>query len=279
MAYFKPLKVSWRATLLDWKSKNRGTLPKDMFPRILNKCLLKLDENDKTSQNLKAGFKSSGIYPTKRENVLKLLPSQTEPAEPDNAVIDNAFEIFLKNLYNKETQPLRPRIQKKKLSVAAGASVSSFASIENLDSDDELPSFLKSKLVYKRAKKSSDTESDSESYSTQESSDSPEDFEENHEDDLNLENLKIDDFVLVEIPYSAPTKKIVQRRFIGQVVTIQSEPDVTVLCNFLRSSSKAANIYVFPEIPDSLNVKGSQIISHLKPNFIRRGRHCFPISL
>lgn len=115
VAFFKPLKVAWRKTLMDWKLKNRGTIPKDIFPRLLRRALEHLDENGKTAPNLKSGFKGSGLYPIDRNQVLKRLPDDIPEIEAeDPGVIDNAFKIFLRNLLLKETQP---KVQRKKNSV------------------------------------------------------------------------------------------------------------------------------------------------------------------
>lgn len=55
---------------------------------------------------MQAGFKGNGMFPLNRENVLKDLPSHKtlDQMKEDNAIIDNAFEIFLRNLYMTQTQ-------------------------------------------------------------------------------------------------------------------------------------------------------------------------------
>lgn len=39
VAVFRSLKTGWRSTLTEWKMKNRGTIPKEQFPRLLRQCL------------------------------------------------------------------------------------------------------------------------------------------------------------------------------------------------------------------------------------------------
>lgn len=70
---FRPLKIKWRQTLNDWKEKNRGTIPKDKFTRLLKKCIDDIgDEN--IEKNLKSGFRASGFTSVDREQILKRLP-------------------------------------------------------------------------------------------------------------------------------------------------------------------------------------------------------------
>ena len=73
VSFFRPLKIKWRETLNDWKEKNRGSMPKDKFPRLLKKCIDDLGE-EKVKKNLIRGFKAAGIVPLDRQQVLKRLP-------------------------------------------------------------------------------------------------------------------------------------------------------------------------------------------------------------
>lgn len=46
VAFFRPLKTKWRQTLSEWKEKNRGTIPKDRFARLLKKCIDDMGEEN-----------------------------------------------------------------------------------------------------------------------------------------------------------------------------------------------------------------------------------------
>lgn len=72
--FFSPLKSAWRKQLSQWKMKNRGAIRKDQFPRLLKQVLDSIEGN--VSDNLKAGFKKSGIFPINKE-VLKNLPKKS----------------------------------------------------------------------------------------------------------------------------------------------------------------------------------------------------------
>lgn len=156
-------------------------------------------------------------------------------------------------------------------------------SVENQASVDEdlyLPSTSKQGVANKKPRKQkvleSDSESESDGYSVQDdSSDSPEIFEQDESEDT--AELGVNDFVLVEFLYQAPGKKSTQKKFIGQIKEIKENS--IFLCSFLRKSSSGRNIYVFPNIPDIGDVEQSHILTRLKPQFIKRGRHLFAVEL
>lgn len=77
VTFFAPLKRNWRAILTKWKmgaGRNMSSVPKDKFPRLLNKLVKSIEPN--ASNNIKAGFKKCGIIPIDKEQVLKMLPAE-----------------------------------------------------------------------------------------------------------------------------------------------------------------------------------------------------------
>ncbi|CAI6370884.1 unnamed protein product [Macrosiphum euphorbiae] len=73
----KPLKCHWRKIIETWKKgegRDECSVPKDRFPRLLN--ILMKTINEKSTDNLKAGFEKCGIYPLNRDKVLNMLPSE-----------------------------------------------------------------------------------------------------------------------------------------------------------------------------------------------------------
>jgi hypothetical protein len=125
VAFFRPLKIKWRQTLDLWKTKNRGVVPKDTFPRLLNKCIGDMgDEN--IAKNVISGFKGAGLIPLNRDEVLKRLPRKcdlTDIEEADNSIAWVAsFEEYLEESRKKETEGVRKQ-PKKKLNVPAGRGV------------------------------------------------------------------------------------------------------------------------------------------------------------
>ena len=60
VAVFRPLKQVWRTILVKWlkESRNKGTIPKEVFPSLLNRAFVNLKK-----ENLICGFKACGIFP------------------------------------------------------------------------------------------------------------------------------------------------------------------------------------------------------------------------
>lgn len=125
VAFFRPLKIKWRQTLDLWKSKNRGVVPKDTFPRLLNKCIGDMGDTN-ISKNVISGFKGAGLIPLNREEVIKRLPLKrdvTDTGEADNSFAWVAsFEEYLDESRKKETEGVRKQ-PKKKLNVPAGRGI------------------------------------------------------------------------------------------------------------------------------------------------------------
>jgi len=97
VAVFRPLKIWWRARLEQWRRETRsiGTIPKEVFPRLLAQVLPHMK-----SENLISGFKASGIVPLDANPVLKQLVGNHDASEsnivgPDMLVLLNAACLSL----------------------------------------------------------------------------------------------------------------------------------------------------------------------------------------
>lgn len=129
LAYFSPLKQAWRKLLQDYKSKCRGAITKDVFPRKLKEVLAKIEKNSEA--NLKAGFAASGIYPLDPQRVLNRLPQK----ENANAELwSENFEEFLKSKRQTETQGIRKR---RKVTTIPGKSLSTPEVLEDIKNKKE----------------------------------------------------------------------------------------------------------------------------------------------
>jgi len=95
IAVFRPLKVEWRKILERWRKESRckGSIPKNQFPGLLLQLQSKLKP-----ENITAGFKASGIYPTDRDVVLKRIPDQNRDLGGDSvsAVFNDAITGLLR---------------------------------------------------------------------------------------------------------------------------------------------------------------------------------------
>lgn len=90
-------------------------------------------------------------------------------------------------------------------------------------------------------------------------------------------NLQLDDFVIVKLKYDEGTKKETIKKFIAQISSIEENNWFKV--KFMRQSTKAQNIYIFPNEEDLGSVKKKDIIASVTPLFVRRGRFCFPVEM
>ena len=133
VAFYGPMKRSWRKVIEDWKTSSRKksvTLQKDCFPALLKKLYAHIYESDsQSSENLKSGFKKCGIVPFNPQAVLTRLPDYR--CEPDSATdlstvdahVSESVIDMLKHLRGVDEEPVRRR--RKKLSIAPGKSIAS----------------------------------------------------------------------------------------------------------------------------------------------------------
>lgn len=112
----------WRATN---EGRKQGVLSKVKFPVLLKKLCARIVKN--AEDNLKAGFKKTGIFPFDKEEVLKSLSRENVTAT------DSISEIFLEHLKQFRYGDEPPRKRKKRLNVPAGQSVSP----EDLEQDSQ----------------------------------------------------------------------------------------------------------------------------------------------
>lgn len=76
VSFFRPLKEAWRYCLNQWKNKNsrQKSIPKSTFPSLVSECLNRMNEVGNIAENLKSGFKATGIYPCNRQVITEKLP-------------------------------------------------------------------------------------------------------------------------------------------------------------------------------------------------------------
>lgn len=122
VAYFRPLKRAWSNTLSDWKKHNNGSVPKHVFQKLLKKALLSIDGN--STQNMRSGFKASGIYPLNKNAVLSKLPDDVKQKDTTaNTSFSEQLVIMLKEeRFGKSEERAIPR-KRRLIDVEPGASV------------------------------------------------------------------------------------------------------------------------------------------------------------
>lgn len=136
VAFFRPMKMSWRKLLEEWKQgpgRRESSVTKDKFPSLLKKLFDTLKE-----KNALSGFKKCGIYPLCRQKVLSMLPTIDSPNNYDGnnsgahtggstpvsirvESIDNTFKDLLKALREFDTP--KPKKRRTKVKVTPGKSL------------------------------------------------------------------------------------------------------------------------------------------------------------
>ena len=132
VAFFGPLKQSWRKILNEWKlsrGKRAATLTKDAFPRLLKKLQSALfGDGENHSENLASGFRKCGIAPFSPKAALERLPDcdlqclneSTSSTEDISVRVSNAVIDILKELRGMNEEPTKKR---KKMNVLPGKSI------------------------------------------------------------------------------------------------------------------------------------------------------------
>lgn len=127
VAFFRPMKTSWRKVLERWKKgpgRREAGIPKDKFPGLVKE--MEEDMRMTAPSNLKAGFAKCGISPLDRQKVLERLPHGAREPEPEEASaqaarhIDTSLVNLLESLrYGKQDS----RNRKRKVDVQPGKSI------------------------------------------------------------------------------------------------------------------------------------------------------------
>ena len=139
VAFFCPLKSTWRQILEEWKKgsgRAEATVPKDKFPALLKKLCDSLKE-----ENVISGFKKCGIAPLNRNKVLSMLPKIIDDEENQNPkniqknteAVDRSFQELLQSLRHDQTPKIRQK--RTKVNVKPGKSIG----VEDFVVDDEIP--------------------------------------------------------------------------------------------------------------------------------------------
>lgn len=289
VAFFAPMKRSWRDILRKWKESDSGskfaTIPKDLFPRLLKELMASLEE--KQRDNLTAGFAKCGIHPLNKQRLLDRLP-ENQPVDKESI-----GEAFVEQLEKKRAEFLTkdgPRRKKKKLQVPAGKSIT-FQEVEAAISEaankpstsaskkTQKTSTKVSKKKNKKRRNSSSDEDDVEMVLESDGqSETFSDLEEilqeeagisvhrpNDEEtpvELKSEDFAVDNFVVVK--YNG-------QKYPGKIVSL-SEEGPTVEC-----MEKGLKFWRWPEKQDCLTYDWADVCQRINPPKIASKRNQFRV--
>ena len=281
IAFFWPLKIYWRQILTEWKNgagRNESTVPKDIFPCLLNKLMAKIEPT--SSDNIKSGFRKCGIIPFNPNMVIDMLPKETTKDTGTNiqsiaGTMDQQLYELLKEVRMSTDRNCQP--PKKRLNIAAGksATVESSSSSEQVDE----PNTSDSSIDDENANADSSTSSSDDENANSEASpevpldlDSttagPSNMKESSADIVPYTNLHENDFVIVKFK----TNKR-DRRFIAQIQEVLDKA-YSVKCLRKKVGSKTIT-FVFPQIDDICYVTENNIERKIALMNVRRGLHSF----
>lgn len=222
---FRPVKGTWRIVLSEWKQTYKGALRKDHFPALLKKTIEKLGDN--MAANIRSGFKSTGIYPVNRHEILKRLRHNENIDTGNGALWSTGLMNMLAEHHTAATE--QKQTKRKRVKAPPGTSLTDFHEEEEdedaiifsnvtEDATEEVPEGSSSGDVVvaplKRKKTAKNTSKKaSEATKPSVSPDTP-DTTTNEEDIHVVEN----DFVTVFLVYNFGTAKETKKYFVAKVI-------------------------------------------------------------
>lgn len=109
VSFFRPLKQAWRYCQTNWKNSNtrlNASLKSSFTPTLVCESLERIKNVGSISGNLKSGFQATGIHPIDRHVILQKLPTNENPNDINNIVIQyfksQWFEKNDKNMKRKK---------------------------------------------------------------------------------------------------------------------------------------------------------------------------------
>lgn len=253
VAYFRPLKNSWRNILENWKLKNRGVLPKTVFPRLLNETINKVGLRSK--ENTKAGFKACGLVPFNPDQTLKKIALLRNTENAENEVEQTWTDTIVSHLRELRSGGESAPKRGKRISVEAGRSVSVADLINTLVEKDSPQQ--EEELVEDECPGTSQDLSDI----------SGADNCKGNEE----KNFGIGDFLIVKFSTNKRDKF-----FVAKIVQInEMDNTLTVNCLRRRRNTKKETFFVYPNVQDISDVKNDQIMKNIFVKSSRREQYVF----
>lgn len=265
VAFFKPLKSKWRSLLQKWRNQgNRGSLTKIHFPPMLKKLIEELSES--CGDNIRSGFRKTGIVPLDRQEILNLLPNKGVDANPVGIEenMDESVKGLLRELRYGKEKP-RPRTSRKeKLQVEPGRSVKNVGEDEP-ESEEDL-------------EMSHDSNEEDEEYYTDASEESEKETEVvEPTPEVDYMALNVGNFLVVKLKDQITKKDKLYCSQVSCVSETSSGCNRVIEVSFLKQYRCHKDTFVWPEIKEASVVYPHEVIACLpKPATLRYGRLKFP---
>lgn len=264
VAYFRPLKASWKRVLEEWKLKNRGVLPKTVFPRMLKTAVEGLGNRE--MNNILAGFKACGLVPFNPDAVLAKI-KRKEPAtqEAGNNSETSMTSALVDYLHQLKTGPSDAPKRGKRLNIAAGKSIGT----EDLE-EENLRSCKQSKTRMRQIS-DSDEEDDLQTLETEDDYEIGESSAEPADIPDSSDSCDIGDFIITK--YETNKR---DRFYIARIIEISSETEL-VVTTLRKHSSNKSTFFSFPDIPDESVINREQIVRRVNLKSLKRGKYYFSL--
>lgn len=288
VAYFRPMKRAWKKNLEEWKKKNRGVLPKTLFPQQVKKTIELI--GIRSAENCRAGFEACGVIPFNPNRVLQKIPRNVQP---DGTQEQAWSQAIIDHLEQFKTDSGGKSLQKKgkKVNISPGKSIAAADLIINSLTDVEPKKSSKKRKKIEHISCSEDEQEIADLDENQEVSEGEEEnpersgsyegnpepsgsspFGENTEPSrsspviTNIEELKVGDFILAKFPTAKR-----ERHFLGKVESLGDE--ITINC--LRKKGLEKGYFVYPNIPDLSVITKTQFSRKVSLKLVKRGKYVF----
>lgn len=267
-----------------------------MFPQLLRKTLEKVDATQ--PDNIKSGFRTTGLIPLDRNAVIKRLPKQdlnNTPNDSATTIAETLKDLFQEARFGKKSEENCPAktLKRKKLSVPAGKSVS-FVDVKTTDGvakckkplakNNRCPALEKDyeaqsidspepelgkydeRNYWSDGSENTEIGEPSSKYDICETVNSSDEERETNEN-TNFKDLQLNDFVIVELQ----SVKGRAKRFIGKIIATNPPR-----CSYLKQSYKIKDAFIFPPVPDEGDIIETEFVIKLQPpKTLRRGALLF----
>lgn len=281
VGYFRGLKAVWREVVKEWKEKNKGLIPKDQFPSLLNVTLKKLEKSGRSKKNVSGGFRGSGIYPVDREKVLRKVPQQKGNT---NGIAESWTKAFSEPLEKRRAEAYVRR--NKRLRVAPGQDL-----VESVTEEEEQDALMDmTNSEDSDMELGDDVAQDSDNSDVESQHNSPGRNLENEGVEIPLADAETsvlafeeNDFVIGKMIYNYGTRKETTRLFVGRInATKCGRENKQFEVSFLRKkrsidvNGDSTYHFEYPSISDRWLLDLDQINKEkLKVEKVLRGKYFF----
>lgn len=272
VAFFRPLKLEWRKILTTWRNKgNKGTLSKVCFPSFLKTLMENIKPN--SSENIKSGFRKTGLIPLRREEVLSQLPNKGVDANAVDSSMEESFIGLLREMrYGKRTDTEKKKVRRSRITVEPGKSVGNLdSSSSETDTESSDPCDGQDRVSTASENDAPTTDNAANKFVT-----TPFDYE----------DIQEGQYLLINLTCSRKGRSTTgnqNHKFPAKVISVEttsSGVNTTVKVKFMKQYRIHKDTFVWPDVDDTSFVYPHEVVALLpEPQVIRYGQMRFPCEI